>query len=114
MGDRYPGSGLVFAIEVGSPWTGTTLHSVRSGRFLARAGLPQIMFHDLGHTCATILLSKGVHTRFVQELLGTLDDIHSPRHLPTLTSYPAWATRQQERWISTQLKAGYSKRAPAT
>jgi len=29
-----------------------------------------IRFHDLRHTCATILLSKGVHAKFVQELLG--------------------------------------------
>ena len=38
---------------------------------LKRAGLPQsTRFHDLRHTCATILLSKGVHAKFVQELLG--------------------------------------------
>ena len=37
---------------------------------LAEAGLPQIRFHDLRHTCATILLSRGVHAKFVQELLG--------------------------------------------
>jgi integrase len=37
---------------------------------LAKAGLPHIRFHDLRHTCATILLSKGVHAKFVQELLG--------------------------------------------
>jgi integrase len=27
-------------------------------------------FHDLRHTCATLLLSRGVHPKFVQELLG--------------------------------------------
>ncbi|HVD45141.1 MAG TPA: tyrosine-type recombinase/integrase, partial [Rubrobacter sp.] len=27
-------------------------------------------FHDLRHTCATLLLGKGVHPKFVQELLG--------------------------------------------
>jgi len=27
-------------------------------------------FHDLRHTCATILLSRGVHAKLVQELLG--------------------------------------------
>jgi integrase len=27
-------------------------------------------FHDLRHTCATLLLSKGVHPKLVQELLG--------------------------------------------
>ena len=37
---------------------------------LAKAELPQIRFHDLRHTCATILLSKSVHAKFVQELLG--------------------------------------------
>ncbi len=34
------------------------------------AGLPNIRFHDLRHTCATLLLSKGVHAKLVQELLG--------------------------------------------
>jgi integrase len=37
---------------------------------LRRAGLPNIRFHDLRHTCATLLLSKEVHVKFVQELLG--------------------------------------------
>ena len=27
-------------------------------------------FHDLRHTCATMPLSRGVHPKFVQELLG--------------------------------------------
>jgi integrase len=39
-------------------------------RILKRVGLPKIRFHDLRHTCATLLLSKGVHPKFVQELLG--------------------------------------------
>ena len=38
-------------------------------RTLERAGLPHIRFHDLRHTCATLLLSKGVHPEFAQELL---------------------------------------------
>ncbi len=37
---------------------------------LSKAGFPDIRFHDLRHTCATLLLSKGVHAKFVQELLG--------------------------------------------
>ena len=37
---------------------------------LRRASLPNIRFHDLRHTCATLLLSKEVHAKFVQELLG--------------------------------------------
>jgi integrase len=32
--------------------------------------LPNIRFHDLRHTCATLLLCRGVHAKLVQELLG--------------------------------------------
>ena len=37
---------------------------------LKEAGLPDIRFHDLRHTAATLLLSQGVHPKIVQELLG--------------------------------------------
>ena len=37
---------------------------------LKRAELKGLRFHDLRHTCATLLLSRGVHPKFVQELLG--------------------------------------------
>ena len=34
------------------------------------AGLPDIRFHDLRHTCATLLLTKGMHAKIVSEMLG--------------------------------------------
>ncbi len=37
---------------------------------LRKAGLPQIRFHDLRHTAATLLLGKGIHPKIVQEMLG--------------------------------------------
>jgi len=37
---------------------------------LKKAGLPDIRFHDLRHSAATLLLSEGVHPKVVQELLG--------------------------------------------
>ena len=37
---------------------------------LKRAELKGVRFHDLRHTCATLLLSRSVHPKFVQELLG--------------------------------------------
>jgi integrase len=37
---------------------------------LKRAKLPLMRFHDLRHTCATLLFSRGVHPKYVQELLG--------------------------------------------
>jgi Phage integrase family len=37
---------------------------------LKQAGPPHMRFHDLPHTCATLLLSRSVHPKFVQKLLG--------------------------------------------
>lgn len=38
--------------------------------FLKQANLPEIRFHDLRHSAATLLLSLGVHPKVVQEILG--------------------------------------------
>jgi integrase len=38
--------------------------------FLKKADLPDIRFHDLRHSAATLLLSLGVHPKVVQEVLG--------------------------------------------
>ena len=39
-----------------------------------RAGLPQsFRFHELCHTCATLLLRQDVNPKFVQALLGYAD-----------------------------------------
>ncbi len=37
---------------------------------LKRLGLPQIRFHDLRHTAATLLLQQGTHVKLVSEMLG--------------------------------------------
>ena len=42
---------------------------VRFKKLLAKAGLPDMRFHDLRHSAATILLVMGVHPKQVQEIL---------------------------------------------
>jgi integrase len=69
LGDEYQDQGLIFPGEKGQPMRPWTL-TRKLQRMLERAALPHIRFHDLRHTCATLLLSKGVHPEFVQELLG--------------------------------------------
>nr|MBA2692081.1 site-specific integrase [Rubrobacter sp.] len=64
--------GLVFPSSVGTPLTGRNI-SRDFEATLARAGLPAIRFHDLRHTCATLLLRQGVNPKYVQELLGHAD-----------------------------------------
>ncbi len=64
--------GLVFPSEVGTPRLGGNLHRSFKAA-LGRAGLPEIRFHDMRHTCATLLLRQGVNPKYVQELLGHAD-----------------------------------------
>ncbi len=40
------------------------------GSPLEKAGLSGIRFHDLRHSVASLLLSRGVHPKVVQEILG--------------------------------------------
>ncbi len=39
-------------------------------KILVQAGLPNIRFHDLRHSAATLLFAAGVHPKVVQEILG--------------------------------------------
>jgi integrase len=65
--------GLVFPSAVGTPLWGGNLNRAFKA-MLQRAGLPKsTRFHDLRHTCATLLLKQGVNPKFVQELLGHAD-----------------------------------------
>ena len=68
-GDRWVDQGLVFTTPIGTPLDGT---AVTKGfhRLLDKAGLPQRRFHDLRHSCATLLLVQGVSPRVVMDVLG--------------------------------------------
>lgn len=62
---------LVFCSTIGTPLSRHNLVRRSFKPLLGKAGLPHLIrFHDLRHTCATLLLSKAVHPKFVQELLG--------------------------------------------
>jgi integrase len=70
LGDLYKDGGLVFTSGVGTIINPTNLRKRSFAALLQRANLPKIRFHDLRHTCATLLLSRNVHPKYVQELLG--------------------------------------------
>jgi integrase len=70
MGSLYQPGGLVFATRSGTIINPSNLRNRSFKPLLKRAGLPEICFHDLRHTCATLLLSQGTHPKLVQELLG--------------------------------------------
>ena len=69
-GSLWRENGLVFASEIGEPLNRHHLTSRRFKALLKRAQLPEIRFHDLRHTCATLLLTKNVNPKIVSEMLG--------------------------------------------
>ncbi len=69
-GEKWEERGLVFATRIGTPIRRAKLHAESWKPLLRRAGLPDTRFHDLRHTCATLLLTKGVHPKIVSEMLG--------------------------------------------
>ena len=74
--------GLVFCTGIGTPLNRHNLVARSFKPLLGRAGLPAIRFHDLRHTCATLMLRGGIHPKVVQEVLGHANvaitlDVHS-------------------------------------
>ena len=70
MGSLWHDHGLVFCTTAGKPLDFRNVATASFKPLLKKAGLPDIRFHDLRHTCATLLLSRGHHPKLVQELLG--------------------------------------------
>jgi len=68
-GSRWRDTGFVFTTRIGTPFDERSV-SRRFHLALARAGLAPQRFHDLRHTCASLLLAQGVHARLVMETLG--------------------------------------------
>jgi integrase len=60
---------LVFTNTRGGPLSKHTLIG-QYKKHLERAGLPGMRFHDLRHSCASLLVAQGVHPRIVMEILG--------------------------------------------
>jgi len=69
LGSAWHDRDLVFCREDGRVYDPASM-TRRLRKALARAGLPRVRVHDLRHTCATHLLTKGEHPRVVQDLLG--------------------------------------------
>ena len=70
LGNLYEDQGLVFATQRGTLVNPSNLRKRSFTPLLEKTGLPTIRFHDLRHTCATLLLSRNVNPKIVSEMLG--------------------------------------------
>lgn len=69
VGESWQASGLVFTTSVG-----TVVEPRNPSRtfeqLVQRSGVRRVRFHDLRHTCASLLLAQGVSPRVVMDVLG--------------------------------------------
>lgn len=70
VGDRWEDFGFVFTTGKGTPLMGWNVAKRSFKPLLKKAGLPDIRFHDLRHTAASLLLAQGVQPRVIMETLG--------------------------------------------
>jgi len=68
-GGSWKNSGLVFTTPLGTPLDYSNVRR-EFQRMLRSAELPMMRLHDLRHTCASLLVAKGVHLKVVQQILG--------------------------------------------
>ncbi len=67
--ETWQETGYVFTTRVGTPIEPRNI-TRHFGAAIRRAKLPALRFHDLRHTCASLMLAQGVHPRAVMEILG--------------------------------------------
>jgi integrase len=68
-GEHWQEGGFVFTTTIGTPLDPrNVLREYHAA--LKRTGLPRFRFHDLRHSCASLLLAQGVQPRTVMEILG--------------------------------------------
>lgn len=72
LGPAWEDHNFVFTGRTGSPLHVNSM-MMHFKKLITDTEVPPIRFHDLRHTCATLLLAEGVHPKIVQERLGHSD-----------------------------------------
>ncbi|HMC67479.1 MAG TPA: tyrosine-type recombinase/integrase [Gemmataceae bacterium] len=67
---RWLESDYVFTSVTGRPQHKSVISGYHLQRLLKKAGLPAVRFHDLRDSCGSLLLSRGIDPKVIQELLG--------------------------------------------
>lgn len=97
---EWEDNGLVFTERNGKPLNANRL-AMRFNLMIKKTGVPQIRFHDLRHTAASLMLAGGVHAKVVQERLGHSNiSITLDRYSHVAPSMQSDAAERLERLIS--------------
>ena len=65
--------GLLFPSPEGHPWDPHNFMHKHFKPAAQHAGIPQLTFHDLRHTGASLMIAAGIHARTIAHHLGHTD-----------------------------------------
>ena len=80
-------------------------------RVLERAGLPDVRFHDLRHTFATLALQNGVDIKTVSGMLGRRSPVETVLRRPSRQARPSPPASP---WTPTPMSPPAPRRRPPT
>jgi integrase len=69
-GDRWQENDLIFTSTIGTPLNFKNMIERHYKPILKSANVPEIRFHDLRHTAASLMLSKGISIFIVSKIIG--------------------------------------------
>jgi integrase len=98
-GSKWIESGFVFTNRTGGPLQARRVIE-DFHKALKNAGLQRIRFHDLRHSCATLLLVQEVPDRVVMQILGHSDISMTQEYIHVIPELQRKAARQMESLIS--------------
>jgi Phage integrase family len=98
-GSKWVESGFVFTNRTGGPLQARRVIE-EFHKVLKRAGLQRIRFHDLRHSCATLLLVQEVPDRVVMQILGHSDISMTHEYIHVMPELQRKAAERMETLIS--------------
>lgn len=98
-GDRWVDAGFVFTTTKGTPLDARNVTGWFK-KLLAAAGLPDMRWHDLRHSCASLLLAQRVPARVVMDVLGHSQISQTMRYSHVIPELRAEAAASMEQVLT--------------
>jgi integrase len=108
VGSKWIDSGFVFTNRTGGPLQARRVID-EFHKVLKSAGLHRIRFHDLRHSCATLLLVQEVPDRVVMQILGHSDISMTQEYIHVIPELQRKAAERMESLITQRTQTSLER-----
>ena len=108
---KLPDDALLFADLDGQPWA-PNLISMLLGNFARSIGIPEVTFHGLRHTHASLLLATGINIKAISARLGHADIATTMKYTHSVSEEERRVSEQLGKYLSLDLAVGFNQSFP--